>query len=126
MDEIRRRRWPSLRGTSDDFLVRIAGDEPPGPNEPAELVSRGVWSVRQPGAERIDQLRSLPPAIERAGFAFGRLVLVHATPWSNEEVVLPDAEEAVPAAWSRRPEPACSPTATSTRPTRDAPATRCC
>ncbi len=46
------------------------------------------------GAERVEYLRSLPISIER-DTPIGRIVLVHAAPWSNVEVVLPDAEPAV-------------------------------
>ncbi|MGH7765635.1 MAG: metallophosphoesterase family protein, partial [Candidatus Dormibacteraceae bacterium] len=34
-----------------------------------------------------------PISIELCRFDFGAVVLVHATPWSTEEVVLPDADE---------------------------------
>ncbi len=47
------------------------------------------------GTERLDYLSWLPLALERVGFGFRRLVLVHATPGSNEDMVLPDADEAV-------------------------------
>ncbi|MFI4972282.1 MAG: metallophosphoesterase family protein, partial [Hyphomicrobiales bacterium] len=46
-------------------------------------------------SERIEYLRSLPMRLERGPFAFGTVVLVHATPWSTEDVVLPDADEEI-------------------------------
>lgn len=90
IDEIRNRGWRAVRGNSDDFLVRIADGNPEaGLTEP--LASRGAWSVDRLGVERIDYLRSLPLSIRLGPFPFGMVALVHATPWSNEDVVLPDA-----------------------------------
>jgi hypothetical protein len=34
-------------------------------------------------------------SLERGPFPFGKVVLVHATPWSTEDVVLPDADEEI-------------------------------
>jgi predicted phosphodiesterase len=92
VDEIRSRGWPSVRGNSDDFLVQVADGTPRSPELPESLVTIATWSAGRLGADRIDYLRSLPMAIERDVNHLGRVVLVHATPWSNEEVVLPDAE----------------------------------
>lgn len=103
VDEIRRRGWPSVRGNADDLLVRIAGGSPAadalrvaepthGPL-PAAMADHAAWTVDRLGPERIEYLRSLPLSIERGPFSFGTVVLVHATPWSTEDVVLPDAEE---------------------------------
>jgi predicted phosphodiesterase len=90
VDEIRNRGWRAVRGNSDDFLVRIADGNPEaGLTEP--LASRGAWSIDRLGAERIEYLRSLPLSIKLGPFPFGMVALVHATPWSNEDVVLPDA-----------------------------------
>lgn len=102
VDEIRRRGWRSVIGNSDQLLIRIAeGMSSRDAARPAELthgqlpppvLSRARWSVRRLGNGRIDYLRSLPTMIEIGMFPFGRAVLVHATPWSTEDVVLPDAE----------------------------------
>jgi predicted phosphodiesterase len=95
VDEIRNRGWRSVRGNSDDFLVRIADGHPDaGLTEP--VASRGAWSVGKLGTERIEYLRSLPLAIKLGPFPIGSVALVHATPWSNEDVVLPDARPEVP------------------------------
>ena len=93
VDEIRRRGWPCVRGNSDDFLTQLAQGIVDA-SEPEALVTGGRWSVSRLGSARIEYLRSLPIAIERNVNRFGRLVLVHATPWSNEDVVLPDADSA--------------------------------
>jgi predicted phosphodiesterase len=90
VDEIRKRGWRAVRGNSDDFLVRIA-DGNPESGLTVAMASRGAWSVDRLGAERIEYLRSLPLSIKLGPFHFGTVALVHATPWSNEDVVLPDA-----------------------------------
>ncbi|HEV2217265.1 MAG TPA: metallophosphoesterase family protein [Candidatus Dormibacteraeota bacterium] len=94
IDRIRELGWPSVRGNSDDFLVGIAGGALTE-EVPENVRARGEWSVEQLGPERLDYLKRLPTSIERGPFPIGRVVLVHATPWSTEEVVLPDADETV-------------------------------
>jgi predicted phosphodiesterase len=93
IDRIRELGWPSVRGNSDDFLVGLAGGVLTE-DVPDSVRTRGEWSVEQLGSERIAYLRALPMAIERGPFPIGRVVLVHATPWSTEDVVLPDADDA--------------------------------
>ncbi len=105
VDLIRARGWPAVRGNGDDLLVQLAdGATPeealrPGeaahPTPPESLIPHALWSVDRLGSERIDYLRNLPLSIVRGPFDFGSVVLVHATPWSTEDVVLPDADEAV-------------------------------
>jgi predicted phosphodiesterase len=102
IDEIRTRGWLSVRGNGDDLLVRIADGssavEALRPSEathgvlPESVARQAEWSVSRLGPERIAYLRSLPLSIVRGPFAFGTVVLVHATPWSTEDVVLPDAD----------------------------------
>ena len=89
--EVRSRRWRSVRGNSDEFLVRIADGRLAEPDVPDEVMARGSWSVERLGADGIEYLRALPTSLEVGLFPFGRVVLVHATPWSTEDVVLPDA-----------------------------------
>jgi predicted phosphodiesterase len=91
VDEIRSRGWPSVGGNSDDFLVQVADGGLRSSGLPEALMTGGIWSSAQLGSERIEYLRSLPMTIERSVNRLGRVVLVHATPWSKEEVVLPDA-----------------------------------
>ncbi len=102
VDEIRKHRWRSVRGNSDDLLVAVAdGKSAAELMRPAEaaghatlprtVVARARWSVRRLGPERIRFLRSLPMSIELGPFPWGKVVLVHATPWSTEDIVLPDA-----------------------------------
>jgi predicted phosphodiesterase len=102
VDEIRKRGWRSVRGNGDDLLVRIADGMSPqeawAAAEPAHgplresVASRARWSASQLGPDRIAYLRSLRASIALGPYAFGSAVLVHATPWSTEDVVLPDAD----------------------------------
>jgi len=102
IDEIRKRGWPSVRGNGDDMLVRIAdgtramevvrdAEATHGPL-PESMARHAEWSVGRLGPDRIEYLRSLPTSLVRGPFAWGTVVLVHATPWSTEDVVLPDAD----------------------------------
>ncbi|MGA8923988.1 MAG: metallophosphoesterase [Candidatus Dormiibacterota bacterium] len=105
VDEIRGRGWSSVRGNGDDLLVRIADglsarealreSEAAHGVLPDAVAAHAEWSVSRLGSERIEYLRSLPMRLERGPFAFGTVVLVHATPWSTEDVVLPDADEEI-------------------------------
>jgi predicted phosphodiesterase len=105
IDEIRKRGWRAVRGNGDDLLVRIADGRPAvealreGQAAhgvlPDSVASHADWSVSRLGAERIGYLRSLPISLVCGTFPFGTVVLVHATPWSTEDVVLPDAGEEI-------------------------------
>jgi predicted phosphodiesterase len=86
---------PIVRGNSDDFLVQLANGEPVEPGIPPATLERGRWTVEQLGPERIRRLAGLPFSFQMPAAANGPLVVVHATPWSNEEVVLADAPDEV-------------------------------
>lgn len=87
VDLIRERGWPAVLGNSDELLIRTAdGHRESG--LPPPVAERARWSVSRLGKERIDYLRSLPFSLRRDD-----AVLFHATPWSTEDVVLPDADE---------------------------------
>jgi predicted phosphodiesterase len=105
VDEIRARGWPAVRGNGDDLLVRIAdgvsalqvvrdAEATHGPL-PDSMAAHAEWSVSRLGPERVEYLRSLPTSLVRGPYAWGTVVLVHATPWSSEDVVLPDADDEV-------------------------------
>src|SRR4029077_5784440 len=49
-------------------------------------------------------LRSLPLSIKLGPFPFGTVALFHATPWSNEDVVLPEAGPELAERMIREPE----------------------
>lgn len=102
IDTIRQHGWRSVRGNADEFLVRIADGmspaeagrfgEPWHAPLPEWKAARAIWSVSRLGSERIEYLRSLPMSIELGPYPCGTVRFVHATPWSTEEVVLPDAD----------------------------------
>ncbi|HVH62752.1 MAG TPA: metallophosphoesterase family protein [Candidatus Dormibacteraeota bacterium] len=87
VDLLRSRGWPAVRGNSDDFLLRVAKNDPDAA-WPQRLIERGRESNGLLGAERLEYLAGLPLQVR-----IGELLVVHATPWDNEEVVLPDAPE---------------------------------
>jgi predicted phosphodiesterase len=87
--------WPMVRGNSDDFLIDLAWGRDLQFDASNELVARGHWSVARLGQERIERLAALPMEVRRPWPPNGPLVVVHATPWSTEEVVLSDAPEEV-------------------------------
>jgi hypothetical protein len=103
VDLIREQGWPAVRGNADDLLVRLAdGATPeealrPGAAThgavPELLVPEALWVIDRLGSQRIEYLRNLPLSIMRGPFAFGSVMLVHATPWGTEDVVFPDADE---------------------------------
>jgi predicted phosphodiesterase len=85
--------YPIVRGNSDEFLVRLANEEPVSPEIPERTVERGRWTVGRLGKERVGQLAGLPMQIQAATGPNGPVVVVHATPWSTEDVVLADSPE---------------------------------
>jgi predicted phosphodiesterase len=85
--------WPMVRGNSDDFLVDLAAGRDFGSDAPADLIERGRWCVARLGKERVARLAALPMELHRPWAPNGSFVVVHATPWSTEEVVLSDASE---------------------------------
>lgn len=95
IDEIMGRGWRSVRGNSDDLLVRVARGEPLGMDEPDDVVEMAQWSADRLGPDRVEFLRSLPLALDLPISTGDHLVIVHSTPWSNQDVVLPDAPDEV-------------------------------
>src|SRR5258708_39608355 len=53
IDEIRNRGWRSVRGNSDEFLIRIADGRRSEPGVPDQVMARGSWSVERLGTDRI-------------------------------------------------------------------------
>ena len=77
---------PCVFGNSDEFLLTLdVGAEPIEDEEQLErLLQTARWSQEQLGADGLEFLRSFEPTLEIDG-----LVCCHATPSSNEDVVLP-------------------------------------
>jgi predicted phosphodiesterase len=82
---------PCVFGNSDDFLLTLdLGNEPIEDEERKErLLATARWSREQLGAEGLEFLRSFQPTVE-----VDRILCCHATPKSNEDVVLPSTERA--------------------------------
>jgi predicted phosphodiesterase len=75
---------PCVYGNSDHFLVALdPGDEPADERQ----LETARWSREQLGEEGLDFLRGFEPTVQT-----GRVVCCHATPYSNEDVVLPDSD----------------------------------
>jgi diadenosine tetraphosphatase ApaH/serine/threonine PP2A family protein phosphatase len=77
---------PCVYGNSDEFLVTLdlGAEEAP---DVERLMTTAEWSREQLGDEGLDFLRGFEPTVE-----VGRVLCCHATPTSNEDVVLPDNE----------------------------------
>jgi diadenosine tetraphosphatase ApaH/serine/threonine PP2A family protein phosphatase len=77
---------PCVYGNSDEFLVTLdlGAEEAP---DVERLMTTAEWSRKQLGDEGLDFLRGFEPTVE-----VGRVLCCHATPTSNEDVVLPDNE----------------------------------
>ncbi len=90
IDRLRELGWRCVFGNSDEFLLTLSF----GNEEVTERIRAvGEWSREQLGDERLEFVRSFEPTIE-LDVNGRRLVCCHATPTSNEDVVLPDAARA--------------------------------
>jgi predicted phosphodiesterase len=82
---------PCVFGNSDDFLLTLDfGNDPVEDEEQRErLLATARWSREQLGAGGLEFLRGFQPTVE-----VEQIVCCHATPRSNEAVVLPSTERA--------------------------------
>jgi predicted phosphodiesterase len=81
---------PCVFGNSDEFLLTLdlgAEEDEVTPEERERIVGTLEWSREQLGKEGLDFLRGFQPTVE-----VGRVLCCHATPTSNEDVVLPDTD----------------------------------
>jgi predicted phosphodiesterase len=77
---------PCVFGNSDEFLLTLdLGAEEAEDVE--RLLETARWSQEQLGEDRLDFLRGFQPTVE-----VGRVLCCHATPTSNEDVVLPGTD----------------------------------
>jgi predicted phosphodiesterase len=77
---------PCVFGNSDEFLLTL--DLGAEEAEDAErLLETARWSQEQLGEDGLEVLRGFQPTVE-----VGRVICCHATPTSNEDVVLPDTD----------------------------------
>jgi len=77
---------PCVFGNSDEFLLTLdLGAEEAEDVE--RLLETARWSQEQLGEDRLEFLRGFQPTVD-----VGRVLCCHATPTSNEDVVLPDTD----------------------------------
>lgn len=90
IEQLRELGCPCVYGNSDEFLVTLdlGAEEAP---DVERLMTTAEWSREQLGADGLDFLSSFEPTVEA-----GRVLCCHATPTSNEDVVLPDTDGIAP------------------------------
>jgi predicted phosphodiesterase len=95
VDMLRQLGCPCVYGNSDDFLITLdLGAEPVEDEERRErLLDTARWSREQLGADGLEFLGAFEPTVE-VDIDGGKLVCCHATPQSNEDVILPDTPRA--------------------------------
>ena len=78
---------PTVLGNTDEFLVTLdlGKEQVDDPAELERVTTTARWSRGQIGDEGLEYLRGFTPTVEA-----GRILCCHATPESNEDVVLPD------------------------------------
>jgi predicted phosphodiesterase len=100
VDLLRELRCPCVYGNSDAFLVTLdLGAEPVEDEEQRRrLLDTARWSQEQLGNDGLDFLRGFEATVE-VDVGSRRVLCCHATPGSNEDVVLPvtPSEEVLPA-----------------------------
>jgi putative phosphoesterase len=82
---------PCVFGNSDDFLLTLdfGAEQMEDEERRQRLLDTAAWSREQLGAEGLDFLRSFRPTVQA-----GDVLCCHATPLSNEDVILPDTDRA--------------------------------
>lgn len=90
VDRLRALGWRCVFGNSDELLLTFdLGAEEVDAAEAARIVDVLTWSAEQLGPERLDFLHAFEPTITLD--VEGRTVVCcHATPTSNEEVIVPE------------------------------------
>lgn len=88
IDLLQDRRWSMVRGNADRGVVEVLdGSIIPSP----QWHACAAWTISQLGQTRVEFLRRLPLAIRRPLPGGRELLVVHATPWHDREIVHPDA-----------------------------------
>jgi predicted phosphodiesterase len=83
--------WPAVLGNADLAVLEVAAGGQPSEGGDEQLVAGLRWTAERLTGEQPAYLNALPREIRRPLPAGGEIVLVHATPWSVVEPVLPDA-----------------------------------
>src|SRR5262249_5839603 len=86
IDAVRERRWKTVMGNSDAFLL-----DPHASDEPVteRHLQMREWSCAQLGSDRLDFIASFSPTVEVALSDSLELLAFHGSPRSFDEVVLP-------------------------------------
>ncbi|MFL6021009.1 MAG: metallophosphoesterase family protein [Gaiellaceae bacterium] len=84
VDLLRELDCPCVYGNSDHFLVTL---DPGGETADERQLETARWSREQLGDDGLAFLRSFRPTVQA-----GRILCCHATPTSNEDVVLPTTD----------------------------------
>jgi len=89
IDLLRELDCPCVFGNSDDFLLTLdfGADAVDDEEDRRRLLETADWSRGQLGAEGLDFLRGFQPTVQA-----GDVLCCHATPLSNEDVILPESE----------------------------------
>jgi predicted phosphodiesterase len=89
VDRLRELGCPCVFGNSDDFLLTLEpGAEPLDDEQLERVLTVARWSREELGPERLEFLRTFDPTVEVALDGW-RLICCHASPRSNEEIVVP-------------------------------------
>jgi predicted phosphodiesterase len=86
VDLLRELGCPCVYGNSDEFLITLDLGAEQAPDVP-RLMDTAHWSREQLGDDGLGFLRGFRPTVQT-----GRVLCCHATPTSNEDVVLPDTD----------------------------------
>jgi predicted phosphodiesterase len=92
LDYLIERRWPSVLGNTDALIVALANGTA---NRSDADFPMAAWAVDRLRPYHLDYLKTLPTGLRHALPDNQDMVLVHATPWSITEMVLPGAQEDV-------------------------------
>ncbi len=91
------RQWPAVVGNADVLFIQVAAGTHTGKatgKSDLDPVPSAEWALARLRPEHLAFLRSLPMVVRRP-VPGGDFALVHATPWSVDEVVPADAPEAL-------------------------------
>jgi predicted phosphodiesterase len=86
VDLLRELGCPCVYGNSDEFLITLDLGAEQAPDV-QRLMDTAHWSREQLGDDGLQFLRGFQPTVQT-----GRVLCCHATPTSNEDVVLPDTD----------------------------------
>jgi predicted phosphodiesterase len=90
LDLLLEKGWPAVLGNTDAFVLKVADGiaDQSDPDFPM-----AAWAAERLRPHHLAYLRILPSLLRRRLPNNRELVLVHATPWSITDIVLPDAPD---------------------------------